>query len=170
MRAALTLTNLMAWFSVGMFAQTEAARPAFEVVSVKPTPPEQLNHLKYEKCNGGGPFVAEGTPLLWTIEFAYHLNDIDLADGWPAWIESFADAYDIEGKPAGRVTDEQCRQMVQSLLADRFQLRIYREDRVLAVYLLVIAKNQPKLREVKGDSPKLGGAVRINRALMQAPS
>jgi len=166
----MRLANLMAWFALGMFAQRGAPRPAFDVVSVKPTPPERLNHLKSDKCNNGGPFVAEGTPLLWTIEFAYHLNDTDLAAGWPAWLESFADAYDIEGKPAGRVSDEQCRQMVQSLLADRFQLKIHRETKERAVYFLALAKNGPKLREVKPDSPKTGGGVRLNRALMQAPS
>jgi uncharacterized protein (TIGR03435 family) len=167
MRVTLTLANLMAWFSLGMYAQTEAPR-AFEVVSVKPTPPERLNHLKYEKCNGGGPFISQGTPLLWTIEFAYRVNDIDLAPGWPAWLESFAGAYDIGGKPAGRVTDEQCRQMVQSLLADRFHLQLHRETKERGVYFLVIAKNGTKLREVKPASPKAGGGVRINRALMQS--
>jgi uncharacterized protein (TIGR03435 family) len=170
MRVSIALANLAVWSSVGIFAQTEAARPAFDVVSVKPTPPERLNHLKYEKCNDGGPFIAQGTPLLWIVEFAYRVNDIDLAPGWPAWLESFADAYDIEGKPSGRVTDEQCRQMVQSLLADRFQLRIHRETKERAVYLLVIAKNGTKLREVKPDSSKIGGGVRINGALMQGPS
>jgi uncharacterized protein (TIGR03435 family) len=152
-----------------MFAQTDPARPAFEVVSVKPTPPERLNHLRYEKCTGGGPFVTEGTPLLWSIEFAYQLRDSDLA-GWPAWLESFADAYEMEGRPAGRVTEQQCRQMVQSLLADRFHLKIHRETKERSVYLLLIGKNGSKLRVVKTDSPKTGGGVRINGPLMQSLS
>ena len=111
-----------------MFARTPV-RPAFDVVSIKPTPPERINHLKYEKCNGGGPFLAEGAPLLWTIEFAYRFADVNLTPGHPAWIESFADAYDIEGKPAGAVTAEQCRQMAQSLLEDRFALKTHCETK-----------------------------------------
>jgi uncharacterized protein (TIGR03435 family) len=150
-----------------MLAQTEGPRPAFDVVSVKPTPPERLNHLKSEKCPGGGSYVTEGTPLLWAIEFAYRLNDTDLA-GWPPWVESFADAYDIQGKPAGRVTDQQCRQMLQSLLEDRFHLRIHRERKERPVFFLAIGKNGPKLREVTPDSPK--GGIRINRAIQQALS
>lgn len=104
---------------------------------------------------------------MWTIEFAYHLNDFDIAAGWPAWIESFGDAYDIVGKPAGSVTGEQCRQMVQSLLVDRFHLKIHRETRERAVYFLVTGKNGSNLREVKSNSPKTDSGVRINRALMQ---
>jgi uncharacterized protein (TIGR03435 family) len=170
MRIALALVSLAVGFPLALAAQPDAARPAFEVVSVKPTPPERINRLKYEKCDNGGPFIAQGVPLLWIVEFAYRVNDTDLAAGFPAWIESFADAYDIEGKPAGPVDDLQCRQMVQALLEDRFQLKIHRETRERGVYFLVIAKNGPKLREVKQDAPQTGGGVRINRALMQAPS
>src|ERR1035438_2592750 len=87
--------SLIVCLSAVIYAQTESTRPAFEVVSVKPTPPERLNLLKVERCKEGGPFITEGAPLLWTIEYAYRLNDSDLA-GWPPWVESFADAYRSE--------------------------------------------------------------------------
>ncbi len=141
-------------------AQTETARPVFDVVSVKRTPQERRNHLKSERCTGGGPFIVEGTPLLWTIQFAYRLRDADIA-GAPGWLESFDDAYDITGKAEGSVTDEQCRLMVQSLLEDRFRLKIHLETRERAAYFLQVAKNGPKLQEVRPDSPDLGG-VRFN--------
>lgn len=51
--------------------------------------------------------------------------------------------------------------MVQSLLADRFHLQLHRETRERPVYLLKVAKNGPKLQEVRPDSPDLGG-VRFN--------
>src|ERR1017187_3573993 len=161
--------SLIVCLSAVIYAQTESTRPAFEVVSVKPTPPERLNLLKVERCKEGGPFITEGAPLLWTIEYAYRLNDSDLA-GWPPWVESFADAYDIQGKSQGRVTDEQCRQMVQSLLENRFHSKIHHETKEGTVYLLVIAKNGPKIQEVKPDSPKTGAGVRINGPRMQSPS
>ena len=40
--------------------------------------------------------------------------------------------------------------MVQSLLADRFQLVIHREPRQISGYLLTVAKNGPKMKAVKG--------------------
>lgn len=148
------------WLTFGAFAQTGAVRSSFDVVSVKRTPPERRNQLKSERCTNGGPFIVEGTPLLWTIEFAYHLKDADLA-GAPGWLESFDDAYDITGKPEGRVTDEQCRQMVQSLLADRFHLMIHHETRERPVVFLVVAKTGPKVHQVQPDSADSDG-VRFN--------
>src|SRR5208283_4198726 len=43
--------------------------------------------------------------------------------------------------------------LVQSLLADRFKLKLHHETRMLPVYALVVAKNGPKLHEAKpGDT------------------
>jgi hypothetical protein len=63
----------------------------------------------------------------------------------PGWLESFEAAYDITGKPSARVTDDQCRQMLQILLED----------------LLTVAKNSPRLQEVVAGAVDLGG-VRFN--------
>jgi len=45
------------------------------------------------------------------------------------------------------------QQMLQALLADRFQVTVHRETKELPIYTLVIAKGGPKLREAKpGDT------------------
>jgi uncharacterized protein (TIGR03435 family) len=97
--------------------------------------------------------VVEGTPVMWALEYAYHLKDLQIS-GAPAWLNAFDSAYDMEGRPSGSVTDEQCRLMVQSLFADRFKLAAHPEMKESSVYLLTIGKNGTKLRE--------GGGVRIN--------
>ena len=43
--------------------------------------------------------------------------------------------------------EREFREMLQALLADRFQLKAHRETRELPIYALVIAKNGPKLQE-----------------------
>ncbi|HEX4278912.1 MAG TPA: TIGR03435 family protein [Bryobacteraceae bacterium] len=45
--------------------------------------------------------------------------------------------------------DEEFKLRIQSLLADRFQLRIHKETREEPVYSLVVAKNGPKFQESK---------------------
>jgi uncharacterized protein (TIGR03435 family) len=55
--------------------------------------------------------------------------------------------------------------MVQSLLEDRFHLKIHRETKERNVFFLVVGKNGPKLRAVTPDSPN--GGIRINRAIQQ---
>lgn len=41
--------------------------------------------------------------------------------------------------------------MVQTLLADRFQLRLHSETKELPIFVLVVAKNGPKLKESNPD-------------------
>jgi uncharacterized protein (TIGR03435 family) len=151
--AAASLTILM---SPATFAQSVTARPAFEVTSVKPTPPERQNTLRTEHCPGGGRFVVGGTPVMWSLTYAYRLKD-DQISGAPAWLDAFDSAYDIDGKPAGPVNDRQCRLMVQSLFAERFKLAAHKEMKESSVYFLTAAKNGIKLHE--------GGGVRIHGAV-----
>jgi len=137
----------------------QAAVPLrFEVSSVKPTPPERQNHLQTDYCTGGGRFAVAGTPVMWSLTYAYHLKDVQIS-GAPAWLNEFDAAYDIEGKPSGPVNNEQCRLMVQSLFVDRFKLAAHREMKDSAVYLLTIGRNGTKLHE--GGGVKLNGGVQL---------
>lgn len=137
-----------------------AQRPVFDVVSIKRTPPECRNLLQFNKCDNGGAFVEEGAPPLWVLEFAYHLDDNDVANV-PTWLTSFDEAFDITAKSERRVTPEDCRQMVQSLLADRFHLQVHHETGDRPVYFLVVAPNGPKLQAVQPGSSNEPG-VRFN--------
>jgi len=134
--------------------------PAFEVVSVRPMPPDR--HDQFESlCSHGGRFISRGTPLLWTIKWAYGLNDYQVGSGWPDWLNSFY-TYDIEAEGEGRVTEDQCRRMVQSIFEERFKLSMHRKTKTVSVYALVVAKNGPRL--------PAHGRVTINGALKQATS
>ncbi len=59
--------------------------------------------------------------------------------------EMDTDRYDIEAKAEGNPTREQMMRMLQTLLEDRFQLRIRREQREGAIYALTVARGGPKL-------------------------
>ena len=69
----------------------------------------------------------------------------------PGWLDS--DRFDIEARPAAPVAYEICVQMVQSLLADRFGLRIHRETRQLPIFTLLVATNGHKLNKMPDDAP-----------------
>ena len=84
------------------------------------------------------------------IQKAYDVKDYQVIGG-PSWIES--DRYDIDAK-AGKAdaTEAQMLPMLQTLLVDRFQLKIRRESKEFPVYDLQIAKGGAKLRVLKpGD-------------------
>jgi uncharacterized protein (TIGR03435 family) len=138
-------------FTTPALAQTAA--PSFEVVSIKPTPPAQLNRLRTDFCQQSGRFTMLGAPVIRSIRFAYQVADYEIA-GAPDWAREFATAYNIEAITAGPVTVDQCRLMVQSLFAERFKLKTHREQRESRVYLLTVVKTRLRLRE--------GGEVRLN--------
>jgi len=49
---------------------------------------------------------------------------------------------------------QQVRQMIQTLLAERFKLTLHRDTRQLPTYALVVAKNGPKIRSGEDGQPQ----------------
>ena len=101
--------------------------------------------------------------------------------GLPAWGDSGSDYYDLEAKVPGDATPtvDEARRMLQSLLADRFQLRIHHETRELPVYALVIGKkgiklvpNQPACGRAKNGPARAAKQidVRLQRTNFPGPS
>ncbi|MGB7217325.1 MAG: TIGR03435 family protein [Vicinamibacterales bacterium] len=156
MRAPAVALLFASLANVGFGQSTEP--PRFDVTSVKPTPPERQNSLRFDYCQSSGRFSVAGTPVLWSIKYAYRLKDYQIA-GAPTWLDEFHNAYDIEGRPSREVSNAQCRLMVQSLFVDRFKLAAHREMRESPVYLLTIARNGAKLGK---GGVKLNGTTQLN--------
>jgi uncharacterized protein (TIGR03435 family) len=71
-------------------------------------------------------------------------------EGVKDWLQS--DLYTIEAKADGTPTEETMQgPMMQSLLEDRFQLKIHRETREVPVYDLVVARGGPRLQPFDGS-------------------
>jgi uncharacterized protein (TIGR03435 family) len=80
---------------------------------------------------------------------AYHLTAYQLSGG-PGWLDS--DRFDLEAKAEG-ASENQLRQMLRTLLAERFQLVLHRETKEMPVYALIVGKNGPKFHEWKEGDP-----------------
>ena len=135
---------LLVAVAYGLFGQADA-RPAFQTVSIKRNTSdwsERAQHPMSMRANAS---------LLLLIQFAYAVHDSphwlplpsSQVAGGPAWIDS--EGYDIEVKPADNTGPKQEWLMWQTLLADRFKLRIHRETRELPIYHLTVAKSGLKL-------------------------
>jgi uncharacterized protein (TIGR03435 family) len=81
-----------------------------------------------------------------------------------------SERYDIIAKGEGNATVDQLREMLRTLLADRFDLKFHPETKELPVYALVIGKNGPKLKPSEGQAAASGTAPangpRGNRGVM----
>ena len=75
--------------------------------------------------------------------------------------------WDIDGRAAGPVTEDQCREMVQTLLADRFKMKLRREPKEIPVYALVVAKDGPKMTKVTAETKNPGDGITINGKQMR---
>jgi uncharacterized protein (TIGR03435 family) len=117
------------------------AHPAFEVAAIKPSDPNDPSDRFH---TDGRHVLIENQSVDKLIEFAYGLQRVQLA-GEPPWAD--ADRYDINGVTdvEGEPNPTQLREMVQKLLAQRFALVFHREQRVLPVYTVAVAKSGAKL-------------------------
>src|SRR5579863_7929265 len=126
-------------------AQTPAPRPEFEVASVKPNTSGDNRIMIRPPL--GGRFTAINARLKTLIVVAYKLQDFEISGG-PAWIDT--DGYDVTAKATdGNAGMDQLRPMLQTLLENRFQLKVHRETKEVPVYELLAGKNGPKLPEAK---------------------
>ena len=114
--------------------------PTFEVASVKPNTSGTRN-VMIEPITGGR-FRAANVTLGILVGTAYDVEDFQISGG-PKWLNT--ESYDIEAKAEGNPDLAQIRLLLQSLLAERFQLAIHREQKELAVYVLSVAKGGPRL-------------------------
>jgi uncharacterized protein (TIGR03435 family) len=85
-----------------------------------------------------------------------------------------SERYDIVAKAEHPVSADGMRNMLQTLLAERFRLQLCRETREVPVYRLVIDKGSPKLPKTKSSEdldagprvPSLAGGVEPRSGLM----
>lgn len=124
---------------------------SFEVASLKPHP--GIVTFSSDPRVRGSRVTATASTLLDMITTAYHVR-YDQISGAPGWASS--DHYDLEARVGEQaISTEQMRPMLQALLADRFQLRIHRETRTIAMFALVVGKHGPKFQESSPtDDPK----------------
>lgn len=124
-----------------VIALARAQSPAFEVASIKPFQGLPLN--VYTNTSGPRVTISEyGLPGL--LMTAYQVEPWQILGG-PVWMET--DRFNIVANAPGESapTPEQVRQMLQTLLADRFQLKVHREKKEGPVYALVVDKKGSKL-------------------------
>lgn len=126
-----------------------AAAPAFEVASIKPNSSDD-RRVMFQITAGGRVHCTNVSPQMLII-MAYDLKPNQLTGG-PSWLDSVK--YDITAKAEGPEEPDRLKQMMQTLLADRFKLAFHRETKDLPIYELVTAKNGSKLRPSAEDARK----------------
>jgi uncharacterized protein (TIGR03435 family) len=163
--------------AISVFAQTPAAKPAFEVATVKPSPPIDFNKMRDEIQAGRmprfGPHVdgAQAVYIYMTLKdligTAYDVKPYQI--NGPSWLAGTR--FDIEAKLPDGASKDDAPKMLQALLEDRFKLVVHRETQERQVLALLVAKDGPKLKEstvvpepLNDNDPPKPGEMRMDTA------
>jgi uncharacterized protein (TIGR03435 family) len=144
------LLRVSFWLAFPVLTAQDVSRPAFVVAAIK------LNKSgatrEFTGIRSPGTFTAENARVRQLISVAYRVRLFQVVGG-SGWIDS--DRYDITAKmkvEADQTTPKTLEQtsaemaaMLQSLLEDRFGLKIHREMQDLPLYRLTVAKAGTKM-------------------------
>lgn len=141
--------TLSALASVALFGQAPPARLEFEVASVRPSAPQSRNEQVSAglRMDGSQARIASLTMREY-IAMAYRVKVYQV--NGPDWIGS--DRFDLNAKLPAGATASQIPDMLQTFLADRFQLKMHRDKKDLPVYALIMGKGPLKLKESPPDA------------------
>jgi bla regulator protein blaR1 len=127
------------------------SRPQFEVASIKPNRSLSPPRAGF-RANAFEAMNATARQLLTLAYGSDPQNVVDEIIGGPAWLDS--ERFDVSARGAtadGAGNQAQGRAMLQSLLEDRFSIRVHRERQERPVYRLVMTS---------GDRPLAPGLKR----------
>jgi len=138
--------------------------PVFEVATIKPARPGMW---RQDYDTEGNRLTVTNYTVRRLIREAYGLKSDSQILGGPKWIDEqafdiVAKVDDSEAARLDKMNDDQSDRewdlMLQSLLAERFQLKVSRSQRNLPVFALMVARPGPKLKHTpdKGANGQSG--------------
>jgi uncharacterized protein (TIGR03435 family) len=127
-----------------LIAQPQEAPPAFDAASVKPH--DESNPLGTMMQERPGNIHYRRINLLAVIRRAYNVESQQIVA--PAWLST--ETYDIEAKLSPDTPLPRLRLMLQTLLAERFHLKVHYDKKELPAYNLVLAKGGLKMHRSEG--------------------
>ena len=142
-----------------MFAQSTASRPTFEVASVRTVEHPERALSRAGMLVHGLRVDIPSMSFAELVGLAYSVRSYQVTG--PDWIKS--QRYIIQAKIPNEASRDLVPEMLQSLLADRFHLKLRRETKEHSVYGLVVNPGF-ELEPLPPDPP--GGAFRPASAKM----
>jgi len=143
-----------------------AARPEFEVASIRVSDPENLpvSYMPTLDVRPGATLRISNRRLDEIIMLAYGVGGNQIAG--PRWLTELTTdprqvtRFEIIAKVPDNATKDQVPFMLQALLEDRFKLQVHRESRPTQVYLLEVSPSGHKLNTTVGDGRRAPGCAR----------
>jgi uncharacterized protein (TIGR03435 family) len=118
----------------------------FEIASVHPSA-NVRNPIFRNATPRAGRYEIKNATMVDLIRTAYNMGAERIVGG-PSWLE--LDRFDVVAKIPAETAVEERRQMLQTLLSDRFKLAVHNDTKPLPVYALTVGKKLA-LKETDGQ-------------------
>ena len=138
-------------------------QPSFTVASVKPV--SEAGRKMPSIVVDPGRISFSNVTLKTLVTRAYSVKDYQVSG--PAWIGN--EMYTLAATMPPETPPATVWQMLQSLLAERFQLKVKRASQEMAVYALTVGKGGPKLKTASAGelgTQIVAGGFRLTNARM----
>jgi len=145
--SAIRLSATVLLSGISLWAQPKPPRPEFEVASIKPSPAQMPNQAALGLHIDGAQLRCNFMPLREYLAMAYGVKVNQIVG--PEWMAS--ERFDIAAKLPAGAPREQIREMLQTLLEDRFRLKTHRDSKEFPVYALLTGKGGLKLQPLPPD-------------------
>jgi uncharacterized protein (TIGR03435 family) len=133
------VTTLLFLYSLAALAQA-ATPPSFEVASVRASQPGEESIV-----TGPASLTMKNVHLIACIRWAYNVEEIQVSG--PDWLNE--GTFDVFAKSAGEVKVAELREMLKTLLAERFKLKAHSEMKEMQALVVTVAKNGHKMKPVE---------------------
>jgi uncharacterized protein (TIGR03435 family) len=138
-------------------APAASVAPVIEAATIKPVKEPSPNNM-HDRTEGRR-LSMRYTSLRDLMMMAYEVDPRQILGG-PAWVAT--DEYDIDAVAVeGVQSNENEEAMLKELMADRFQLKVHRDQIVMSVYVLAVAKGGPKLKAADANSVENSGCEHL---------
>lgn len=129
--------------------QSTEPLPAFQVADIHGSARTTTPYMRGGIMRGGR-FEVRTATLLDLIALAHNVESSRIAGG-PNWLN--IDRFDILAGAPPTTSQDTAKLMLQSLLAERFELVLHKDTKPLPVFVLSVGKSKPKMKAADGGSP-----------------
>ncbi len=152
MTRTLAGVSVVALLAAAGFGQTAETPAAFDIADIHKSP-RATNPYMRDGMLRAGRYTVRFATMVQLIMAAYGVEAQNVQGG-PGWLDM--DRFDIVAKAPVNTKPETLKVMLQTLLADRFKLKVHTDTKPLPVWVLTVGKGKPKLKQSDESSGSSG--------------
>lgn len=136
------IAPLLLTFSLTASGQTSAPRPAFEIADIHASPASRYPAMR--AAFRPGHIELKQATMVDLIAAAWGVEPNQVFGG-PSWLE--LDRFDIVASTSANASQQAVRQMLESLLTDRFGLAVHPDQKPMPAFVLSAGTGKPKMTQ-----------------------